>query len=504
MVHARPVGPRMNGTGSDLGAPCGSVGQALAHYARRRPTSVAVAHRDGCVTYRSLAAHVLAVMDDLTTRGIRSGQVLGVETADRTVHLLILLAAEAMGVTTMSLTPSELGPPANLDRLCDRIIVSQPHVAAGPDRRLVMPADWIASIMARPLIDGRLDELGREPEPEGLVRLIKSSGTTGAPKVMGMTHRVQQRVVHKYQVHIPAWARSPLNYLCLYHFTVRASHVRALLTLQLGGTIHLTGADAVWDLIASGTGNYAVLLTGDLERLVRTAPHGRGPFALYLDVIGAAVPPRLRQETRAKLTEDIVVTYSSNEVNRISVVDDDNIGTLFPDVRIRIVDEQGRRVKLGQPGLIRIKTDTMTAGYLNAPELTRAVFVDGWFHTSDVGFQPAKGKLVVLGREDDMLNIGGLKIAPGPIEQTLKAIDGISDVLVTSIDDHLETRIMLVAIETAPGADAAYVTHMAKPVIQSQVTYFQLVVLSAFPRTETGKVRREAVKDLYRRHAQSL
>jgi len=481
-----------------------SIGQCLAHHARRQPSFVALVHRSVPFSYRALAAQVVAVMDDLAVAGLRPGQVVGVEATDRHLHLLILLAAEALGLTTMSVTASELGPPAALDRLCDRILASHPVSGVPSERRLTMPERWLEQIVGRPVRERRFAELEAEPVPNALVRLIKSSGTSGAPKVMGMTHRVQQAVIGKTLSCMPAWLRAHPDYLCLYGFTVRAAHTRALLTLQCGGTIHLTAADALWAQISRGTGNYALFVSGDLERFVRSVPFGQAPPSLYLDVIGSAVPPQLREQVCAKLTEHLVVTYSSNEVNRISVVDDDNVGTLFPDVRIRIVDEQGRRVKLGQPGLIRIKTDTMTAGYLNAPELTRAVFVDGWFHTSDVGFQPAKGKLVVLGREDDMLNIGGLKIAPGPIEQTLKAIDGISDVLVTSIDDHLETRIMLVAIETAPGADAAYVTHMAKPVIQSQVTYFQLVVLSAFPRTETGKVRREAVKDLYRRHAQSL
>ncbi|WP_428487985.1 class I adenylate-forming enzyme family protein [Rhodopila sp.] len=480
-----------------------STCRCLGRYARRRPAAIAVEHRGVRVTYQDLAAHVLAVMDDLTAAGVRRGQVLGVELGDRLLHLLILLAAEALGVPTLSLTLSELGPPAHLDRLCARIIVSHPLPASAADKRLAAPLDWLTDVRDRPVKEDRLDELDYSPEPDAMVRLIKSSGTTGVPKVMGMIQRVQQGVIQKAMLHAPDWVTSHPDYLCLYNFAVRASHARALLTLQLGGTIHLTGADVMFDLIAAGVGNYAMFVAGDLERCMRAAPHG-GPFRLYLDVIGAAVPPRLRQEARARLTEHMVVTYSSNEVNRISIVDADDVGTLFPDVRVRIVDEHGKPMPMGQPGLIRVRTDTMTDGYLDAPELTRSVFVNGWFHTSDVGFQPSKGKLVVLGRADDMLNIGGLKIAPGPIEQRLKAIDGIHDALVTSIDDHLETRVMLVAIETTADADRANLVRLVTPIIRAQVTYFQLVVLPAFPRTETGKVRREAVKELYRRQAAIL
>ena len=466
--------------------------------------AIAVVHGNVRVTYRSLAAQVLGVMDDLTAFGVTTGQIVGVQHDDRYLHLLIVLAAEVLGVTTMSLTPFELGPPANLGRLCDRIIVSAPLAIAQPEQ-LVAPPDWMRSIAGRTIRENRVDDLRHEPEPGAIVRLIKSSGSTGVPKVMGMTYRVQRGVIHKCLLHLPPWVLSHPDYLCTYSFTVRAAHSRALLTLQLGGTIHLVAtADALWGLIEAGSGNYALFLAGDLERCVRTVPYGAGPFPLYLDVIGAAVPARLRQEAAAKLTQHIVVTYSSNEANRVSVVDDDNVGSLFPDVRVKIVDENGRPVRMGQAGRICVKTDTMTDGYVDAPELTGAAFIDGWFVTGDFGFQPSKRKLVVLGRNDDMLNIGGVKIAPGPIEQRLKAIDGVHDVLVTGIEDHLETRIMLVAIETAPDSARAEIARLAEPIIRTHVTYFQLVLLPAFPRTETGKIRREAVIELYRQRAESL
>lgn len=460
--------------------------------------------RDLSVSYRTLAAQVLGVLDDLTKAGIRRGQVIGVETSDRALHLLILLAAEALGAVTVSLAPSELGPPFNLGRLCDRIIVSHGLASAEPDKVLVMPPDWMTDIVSRPVRAGGFGELEGDPEPEALVRLIKSSGTTGVPRVMGMTHRVQQGVIRNTLLYAPSWMKSRPVYLCLYNFAVRAAHSRTLLTLQSGGTVHFTGVDVLCGMISAGIGNYLLFVAGDLERFVRTIPQGSGPFPLYLDVIGSAVPARLRREIREKLTEHITVTYSSNEVNRVSVVDEDDVGTLFPGVRIRIADERGRLLPMGQRGLIRIKSDTMTGGYVNAPEVTRATFVDGWFHTSDIGFQPAKGKLVVLGRDDDMLNIGGVKTAPAPIEQRLKAIDGVRDALVTTIDDHLQTRVMLVAVETAPNTDAAALAQLIAPIVRAHVAYFQLVVLPAFPRTETGKIRREAVKELYRRQSQAL
>ena len=127
--------------------------QWVLHHAKHQPDAVAVAGGD---TYRALAANVSRVMEALTDEGISRGQVLGVETADRYLHLLILLAAEALSVTTMSLGPSELEPPASLGRLCDRIMVSRPDTSADSARTTVMTVDWITNALARPAALERL------------------------------------------------------------------------------------------------------------------------------------------------------------------------------------------------------------------------------------------------------------------------------------------------------------------------------------------------------------
>ena len=115
-----------------------------------------------------------------------------------------------------------------------------------------------------------------------------------------------------------------------------------------------------------------------------------------------------------------MVTYGTNEVHHVSVVDANNVGTLFDDVRVMIADGAGMPLPFGQQGLICLKTETMTDGYIDAPDLTRATFVDGWYHTGDLGYQPSHETLVVLGRTDDMLNIGGVKIAPAQSRNALK------------------------------------------------------------------------------------
>ena len=103
-----------------------------------------------------------------------------------------------------------------------------------------------------------------------------------------------------------------------------------------------------------------------------------------------------------------------------------------------------------------------------------------------------------------MLNLGGVKIAPGPIEADLRTIDGVSDALVTALDDQLVTSVMLVAIELQPGADRARVATLIRELLRGHVAYAELLLLSELPRTDTGKIQRATVKDLYRQQALAL
>jgi acyl-CoA synthetase (AMP-forming)/AMP-acid ligase II len=479
-----------------------STCQWLASHARQRPDAAAVSDGQTVCTYRSLAIHVVQLLDALVALGVRRDQVVGIETNDRFLHLLLVLACEVLGSTTISLQPFELGPGLNLEHVCDRILASQPPAGSNTEKTFVMTHEWITQALLTPVGSHRLDALERQPDPDGIVRLIKSSGTTSRPKVMAMTHRLQERTIEGSLLNTLPNVKSQPSFLCLYPLSIRGCHRRTWITLRLGGTIHFNAAEAAWDAIASGSVNFALFVTGDLANFVRAAPCGRGPFDIHIEVIGSAVSPLLRQEAAQKLTKSLLATYSSNETGTVSVVDETNVGTLLPGVQIMIAGDDGHAVRFGQPGLIRIKCDTMVTGYVDAPELSRRTFVDGWYHSSDIGFQPSPRTLVVLGRADDVLNVGGMKVPPGPIEEQIRAIDGILDASVAGVPCPSGREVLLVAVETGSNACQPDFRAQVSPIIQQYASAYELLPLSVFPRTETGKIRKDAIQEAYRRTLQ--
>lgn len=144
----------------------------------------------------------------------------------------------------------------------------------------------------------------------------------------------------------------------------------------------------------------------------------------------------------------------------------------------------------------------MATGYWNDPVLTAATFVDGWYHTSDVGFVPEPGKLVVLGRADDMLNIGGIKLPPAPIEDEIKQIDGVLDVVLLTMPNSGGVDALLVAVEVDTPRAPDDLRARIERVVMRYVRSFHFLPLPSFPRTETGKIRRSEIEAAFRRHQQ--
>ena len=232
---------------------------------------------------------------------------------------------------------------------------------------------------------------------------------------------------------------------------------------------------------------------GDLERIVGALPPDATPPPIHIDVIGAAISRELRAAAERKLARSMVVTYGTNEVHHVSLVDRNQVGTLFPGVRIRIADDNGNERPPGETGFIHIQTATMTAGYMGSHDADRSALRDGWYRSRDIGYQPSQDRLVVLGRTDNVMNVGGVKIDPGPIEAAIKKIAGVSDALVTVLRDEIASGILLVAVETNPDRPPPGLRRAIIRLIGPRLGFHRVLMLAAFPRTELGKVRRSDI-----------
>jgi long-chain acyl-CoA synthetase len=148
----------------------------------------------------------------------------------------------------------------------------------------------------------------------------------------------------------------------------------------------------------------------------------------------------------------------------------------------------GVEVKIAEDGEILVRGENVTSGYYQHPEETARAFVDGWFHTGDIGELKENGELKILGRKKEMIvTPEGLNVFPGDVESVLKQQPGVRDAAVIGTD-----RVHAVLILDA-GADAEEIVRRANARLADfqRVRGFSIWPHDEFPRTEgTGKLKR--------------
>jgi O-succinylbenzoic acid--CoA ligase len=202
-------------------------------------------------------------------------------------------------------------------------------------------------------------------------------------------------------------------------------------------------ADATAHMPGGDHPAYVSLVPTQVTRLLRDA-RGRAALARFRAVLcgGAATPPSLRVAAAAAGVR-LVATYGMTETCGGCVYD----AIPLPTTHIHI--DNDRHVVLGGP--------MVAAGYLGEPDLTADHFqtdADGlrWFRTDDLGALDDEGKLTITGRADDLINTGGVKVAPGPIEDALvRFVPGVCDAVVVGVPDPAWGQVVAAVVTLLPG-----------------------------------------------------
>lgn len=285
--------------------------------------------------------------------------------------------------------------------------------------------------------------------PEGLAVVVGTSGSTGTPKRALLTAaslRASARATHitlggpgQWLLAIPAHHIAGLQVL-LRSLDAGTEPIAMDLTDGFRPQHFMAAADG----FAPGARRYTSLVPTQVIRLL-DHPGGADTLRTFDAVLvgGAAMPPRLRaRAVRARVR--LVATYGMSETAGGCVYD----GVALPRTEVEL-DEEGR---------ILLGGSTIAHGYLGRPDLTRATFGtddDGirWFRTDDVGHTDEHGALHVDGRLDDLVNTGGLKVAPRLVEEAiLEHVPGIRDVVVVGSPDHEWGEAVCALLVLEPGA----------------------------------------------------
>ncbi len=351
-----------------------------------------------------------------------------------------------------------------------------------------------------------------EPGPAGdLAVVVSTSGSTGRPKLAMLTASALRDGAAATEAALDGPGRwilaLPAHHIAGLQVLVRSIVARTdpVLLDRSGGFRPGPFADAVagalsrrpTGLLSDGRDGRALPLYVSLvpTQVARLLDHREGTLALArcaaVMVGGAALPPRLRERAEEAGVR-LIATYGMSETAGGCVYD----GRPLPGTRIRI-DGDGR-ILLGGP--------TLALGYLGEPELTASAFLedgDGerWFATDDLGEWRADGRLHVLGRRDEMIVTGGLKVHPRVVEDAvLSRFPRVRQAVAVGVPDPEWGQVVAVTVTADPTGSGPTLEQLRAGLRGALPAYAlprRVAQLRQLPERGPGKPDRAALRRLH-------
>ena len=350
---------------------------------------------------------------------------------------------------------------------------------------------------------------GVAARPDEVALLAYTSGTTGRPKGVPLTHR---QVTVSIRAAIAAWRWQAddvlVHALPLYHQHGLGGVHAALIA---GGTVHIRSKFSADALVQTAADTRASVLFAvpTIYQALADSPAARagGLRGLRLAVCGSApLSPSLAGRLPAVLGRLPLVRYGTTEsgLNVSNPVADprgDTIGVPLPGMLVRIGAGDGSADGLADPGAdgeIQLRGPHVFSGYWGdtASNQAAAFTPDGWFRTGDIGtLDPATGHLVIRGRTKEMIISGGLNVYPREVEIALERHPSVAEAAVAGVPDERWGERVTAWVVLRDGHefdDAALIAH-ARTLLAAYKCPKRVFRLAALPRNPLGKIVRGAL-----------
>jgi long-chain acyl-CoA synthetase len=502
----------------------------LTHTAERHPEQVALVFADGRLTYREFNALVNMLANALLALGLRQGQTVCLFLPNRLEFVISWFAITRIGAVASPLNPAykerEIAYQlANSEAVA--LIVQQsllPLVSAvrdqTPELRHVLvvdagreqPEQGFYSFERLLTSQPSTPPTGTAPGWEDLALLPYSSGTTGQPKGVMLSHK--NLVVNAYQSIATAQITSADRMLCslpLYH----------IYGIMLMGCAVLAGARLVlMERFEPGTWlqlihDHSITLVYSVPQMLATIAD-RPDLARYnlgsvrFNQCGAApVPPALARRFEERTGIPVMTSYGlteaapgthSNPVYDPRLIKVETIGLPIHDTQQKIVDIETGQIELGpgEEGELIVKGPQVMLGYWKAPQATAEALRNGWLHTGDIGWRDPQGYVTITDRKKEMIKYKGFSIAPAQIEALLLEHPAVADVAVIGRPDPSAGEIPKAFVVLRPDCEQpspADLLAWANGKLATYKNVRELVYIDAIPRNPSGKILRRVLKE---------
>ncbi|MEM7140314.1 MAG: amino acid adenylation domain-containing protein [Actinomycetota bacterium] len=456
------------------------------------------------LTYRELAARAVAVADHIAE--IADGHRRVAVSIRRSCDLVVgLLAAQISGAAYVALDPSL---PAARTALISDAASPDLVVTDDPSRHPGIAADRLVDIGADlPTATDPIGELGRRLagiDTTDDAYVIFTSGSTGTPRGVAVSHANLAASTAARDI----WfAAPPRRFLMTSSPGFDSSIVGVFWPLATGGTVvvptdaETRDVDRLAAAIADQEVSHTLMVPSLYRALLDRAPTALTGLDLAI-VAGEACPRSLVADHERLLPDtEIVNEYGPTEAtvwatahHLTGATDPVPIGGPIPGATVRVADDHLRSTPVGVAGELLISGPGLTDGYIDDPDATAERFVEiddrRWYRTGDL-VRESDGLLVFLGRTDDQLSVGGVRVEPAEIERELDQIAGVVESVVV-ID--AATGLLVAHLRAGAGAHLEEVDLRRRigERLPAAIVPRRFVIHADLPRSPHGKLDRAA------------
>ena len=508
-----------------------TIGKAIRHYAGLQPDHVAVLSSGfEPLSYRELQHIIVDVRASLRHAGLGCRARIAIAIPDGPQAALAIVAVACSAVSI------PLNPNQTLRELEICLATLRPDailLLQGSDsifRRAAKIRDIMLVEISRSKANSLLFTIVEtkapaatafvefdEPTPDAPAFILQTSGTTSEPKLIPFSHRNMLAAAARHK----SWYDLTPRDRCLSLSPIYYSHglkVTFLTPLLTGGSVAFPTDVSKFDYTEwfSNLGPTWYSAGPTLHRLILDL--NSSPERMEMKIIrcallrggGAPLPRHVLDGLQSTLGVPVLEHYGSSEAALIASngprqggSKPGTCGVPWPGTLI-IVAEDGTRLAPGEQGEVLVGGPTLISGYLDAPELNQASFLDGWFKTGDVGSLDEDGFLTLHGRKTDVINRGGEKISPIEIDQALMRHPAVAEAAAFSVPHSRLGEDIAAAVVLRSHMTASPVE--LRRYLQEHLTPFKvpgrIVIRDQLPKGKTGKiVRRQLSASLEERTA---
>jgi long-chain acyl-CoA synthetase len=482
------------------------VVSALFENADRLPNRLALIADNEAVTYGELRQRILSAHAILKDMGVEPGDRVVLAASTEPEFVYGYFAVHLLGAICVPIDPK-----TSAERLS--------YIKERTD------AKWLFGIGDPAHKDSTrsLDTLGavvkasedvRDPEPDAIADLMFTSGTTGEPKGVTLLHRNIASAARQINEFIGNAAEDvEVMPLPLSHSfglgRLRCNFVAGSTVVLVNG---FTVPSRIFEALSRFSATGLVFVPAAFGLLQKASPNTIGKFARQLKYIeiGSSPMPLEHKEALCTLLPNtrICMHYGLTEASRSAFIEFhrdghklNSIGKPTPGVQIMVADGRARPVADEQEGNLWVRGKHRFFGYWRDEGRTEEVLNDEWFNTEDLGHRDKNGYFYLHARESDMINVGGRKVSPVEIERLLEEHPGVEQCACVGVSDPrgiADVVIVAYLVSSDVGSGRPTPVQLAK-LLRGRVEPYKMPAsyrwIDRLPRTESGKLKRSALKD---------